>query len=128
MFRVEDRIKRDSVGIDGISIHSFCTEHTENSKATFSLLSPGAIFDLLICVLVKSSEHQHALRTQHYVDCATYIAHNSQKELDTALAHARKVARERDKGIDRILKEYDVDAIIGPAESAVSTMACASGE
>ncbi|KAH8761174.1 amidase family protein [Diaporthe sp. PMI_573] len=47
------------------------------------------------------------------------------EELDVALNHARKVAR--DEGIDRIMKEYDIDAIIGPAESAMPTMACASG-
>lgn len=51
---------------------------------------------------------------------------STSEELSAALTHARKVAR--DEGIDRILKEYDIDAIIGPAESAMPTIACASGE
>ncbi|KAG8161020.1 hypothetical protein KVR01_009284 [Diaporthe batatas] len=47
------------------------------------------------------------------------------EELDAALKHARQVTR--NEGIDKIMKEYDIDAIIGPAESAMPTIACASG-
>ncbi|KAK3186367.1 hypothetical protein K4F52_004905 [Lecanicillium sp. MT-2017a] len=47
------------------------------------------------------------------------------EELAAALLLARKVGR--DEGIDKILKEYDIDVIIGPAESPMPTIACASG-
>ncbi|ATY58913.1 amidase family [Cordyceps militaris] len=47
------------------------------------------------------------------------------EELEEALLLARKVAR--DEGIDKILREYDLDVIIGPAESPMPTIACASG-
>lgn len=46
--------------------------------------------------------------------------------LDAALNHAREIGRTR--GIDRILKEYDIDVIIGPAESSMTDIASASGE
>lgn len=45
--------------------------------------------------------------------------------LDKALAHAREYGRV--KGMDKILKDYDIDVIIGPAESAMSLVASASG-
>ncbi len=47
-------------------------------------------------------------------------------DLDAALAHARKIGRS--EGIDKLLKEYDIDVIIGPAESAMPTIAAASGK
>ncbi|MCJ1378434.1 hypothetical protein MMC17_001532 [Xylographa soralifera] len=47
------------------------------------------------------------------------------ENLDAALAHARKIGRT--EGIDKILKEYNLDVIIGPAESSMTDMASASG-
>ncbi|KAI1111811.1 putative glutamyl-tRNA amidotransferase subunit A [Nemania sp. NC0429] len=41
------------------------------------------------------------------------------------LEHVRKVSR--NEGIDRILKEYDVDVVIGPADSFITSLATASG-
>lgn len=49
----------------------------------------------------------------------------STKALDAALQHAREVSRS--KGIDKILKDYDLDVIIGPAESSTTDLASASG-
>ena len=46
--------------------------------------------------------------------------------LNAALNHARDIGRTR--GIDRILKEYDIDVIIGPAESSMTDIASASGQ
>lgn len=45
--------------------------------------------------------------------------------LEAALHHAREVSRTR--GIDKILKEYNLDVIIGPAESSMTDLASASG-
>ena len=54
------------------------------------------------------------------------LAHNcTTEDLEQALAHARRIGR--DESIDKILKEYDIDVIIGPAESAMPTIAAASG-
>ena len=50
----------------------------------------------------------------------------SASALAAALNHARDVGRTR--GIDRIMKEYDIDVIIGPAESSMTDIASASGE
>ena len=47
------------------------------------------------------------------------------EDLDKALAHARRIGR--DEGIDKILEEYDIDVIIGPADSKMPTIAAASG-
>ena len=47
------------------------------------------------------------------------------QHLDAALAHARDVGRT--KGIDKILKEYNLDVVIGPAESSMTDIASASG-
>lgn len=41
------------------------------------------------------------------------------------LKHLRYAAR--DQGIDRILKEYGVDVIIGPADSFITSFATGSG-
>ncbi|KAK0507196.1 hypothetical protein JMJ35_010234 [Cladonia borealis] len=54
------------------------------------------------------------------------LAHNyTTEDLEKALAHARRIGR--DEGIDKILKEYDIDVIIGPADSKMPTIAAASG-
>ncbi|KAM0335643.1 hypothetical protein ACHAQA_000692 [Verticillium albo-atrum] len=54
------------------------------------------------------------------------LTHNyTGEDLKAALAHARKVGR--DDGIDKILREYNIDVIIGPAESPMSSIAAASG-
>ena len=47
------------------------------------------------------------------------------EDLDAALAHARRIGRS--EGIDKMLKVYDIDVIIGPAESAMPSIAAASG-
>ena len=57
---------------------------------------------------------------------AALNSHITASTLKAALNHARDVGRTR--GIDRILKEYDIDVIIGPAESAMTDIASASGE
>ncbi|KAF3067517.1 putative amidase [Trichoderma lentiforme] len=49
----------------------------------------------------------------------------SDEEHDFLLAHARKVGR--DIGIDKTLKEYDVDLIIAPADSPVNLLVSAAG-
>lgn len=49
----------------------------------------------------------------------------SAETLDAALKYARDVGRTR--GIDKILKEYEIDVIIGPAESSMTDLAAASG-
>lgn len=49
----------------------------------------------------------------------------SDVELLQDLAHARKVAR--DLGIDKILSDYDIDVIIGPADSDLPKIAAAAG-
>jgi amidase len=46
-------------------------------------------------------------------------------EYNKVLQHLRSISR--DQGIDRILKEYDVDVIIGPADSFITSLATASG-
>jgi len=46
--------------------------------------------------------------------------------LEANLNHARDVSRT--KGIDKMLKDYDIDVIIGPAESAMTDLAAASGQ
>ena len=54
------------------------------------------------------------------------LAHNYNTEyLDAALTRARKIGR--DEGIDKIFEEYDLDVIIGPADSAMVSLAAASG-
>ncbi|KAL8895141.1 MAG: hypothetical protein Q9207_008288 [Kuettlingeria erythrocarpa] len=50
----------------------------------------------------------------------------STETLDAALQHARRVSRT--KGIDKILKDYNLDVIIRPAESSMTDLASASGE
>lgn len=42
------------------------------------------------------------------------------------MAHLRKVAR--DQGVDRVLKEYGVDVILGPTDSGLTSMASAGGK
>ncbi|PTB49596.1 hypothetical protein M431DRAFT_500069 [Trichoderma harzianum CBS 226.95] len=49
----------------------------------------------------------------------------SDEEHDFLLRHARKVGR--DIGIDKTLKEYDVDLIIAPADSPVNLLVSAAG-
>ncbi|KAK1245164.1 hypothetical protein MKX08_004793 [Trichoderma sp. CBMAI-0020] len=49
----------------------------------------------------------------------------SDQEHDFLLRHARKVGR--DIGIDKTLKEYDVDLVIAPADSAVNLLVSAAG-
>ncbi|KAI4111248.1 MAG: hypothetical protein LQ339_000709 [Xanthoria mediterranea] len=49
----------------------------------------------------------------------------SPETLDATLQYAREVSRT--KGIDKILKDYNLDVIIGPAESSMSDIAAASG-
>ncbi|PON27926.1 hypothetical protein TGAM01_v203063 [Trichoderma gamsii] len=49
----------------------------------------------------------------------------SDQEHDFLLGHARKVGR--DIGIDKTLKEYDVDLVIAPADSAVNLLVSAAG-
>lgn len=41
------------------------------------------------------------------------------------LEHARLIGRER--GVDETFKRYDINVLIGPAESAMSTFAAAAG-
>jgi amidase len=40
--------------------------------------------------------------------------------------HMRKVSR--DEGVDKVMKEHDLDVIIGPGDSFMSNIAAASGE
>lgn len=49
----------------------------------------------------------------------------SDEEHDFLLRHARKVGR--DIGIDKTLKEYDVDLVIAPADSPVNLLVSAAG-
>jgi amidase len=49
----------------------------------------------------------------------------SAKEYESYFKHMRTVGRER--GIDHILEKYDVDIILGPTDSFLSTLASASG-
>ncbi|EHK48802.1 hypothetical protein TRIATDRAFT_175067, partial [Trichoderma atroviride IMI 206040] len=49
----------------------------------------------------------------------------SDQEHDFLLRHARKVGR--DIGIDKTLKEYDVDLVIAPADSPVNLLVSAAG-
>ncbi|UKZ68357.1 uncharacterized protein TrAtP1_009396 [Trichoderma atroviride] len=49
----------------------------------------------------------------------------SDQEHDFLLKHARKVGR--DIGIDKTLKEYDVDLVIAPADSPVNLLVSAAG-
>ncbi|TAQ88680.1 hypothetical protein B7494_g3015 [Chlorociboria aeruginascens] len=56
-----------------------------------------------------------------YVDILT----RCEKEYGAHLANLRQMSR--DKGIDYILKNYDADVIIGPADSTLMTLASAAG-
>ncbi|KAK4061446.1 hypothetical protein Trihar35433_9773 [Trichoderma harzianum] len=49
----------------------------------------------------------------------------SDEEHDFLLSHARKAGR--DIGIDKTLKEYDVDLIIAPGDSPVNLLVSAAG-
>lgn len=49
----------------------------------------------------------------------------SPETLHATFQHAREVSRT--KGIDKILTDYNLDVIIGPAESSMTDMAAASG-
>lgn len=49
----------------------------------------------------------------------------STETLDITLYHAREISRTN--GIDKILKDYNLDVIIGPAESSMTDLASASG-
>ncbi|KAI4220073.1 MAG: hypothetical protein LQ349_008177 [Xanthoria aureola] len=49
----------------------------------------------------------------------------SPETLDATLQYAREVSRT--KGIDKILEDYNLDVIIGPAESSMTDIAAASG-
>lgn len=49
----------------------------------------------------------------------------STETLDATLQYARQVSRT--KGIDKILEDYNLDVIIGPAESSMTDLASASG-
>jgi len=50
----------------------------------------------------------------------------SKEEYDLTWKFWRSASREQ--GIDRILKDYDCDVIIGPADSGLPTYASASGK
>lgn len=47
------------------------------------------------------------------------------KEYDHLVEHARYIAR--DSGIDQIFKDYDINIVLGPAESAMTQFASAAG-
>lgn len=49
----------------------------------------------------------------------------TQEYMDKALSWARETGRT--KGVDKILKDYDIDVIIGPAESDMPLVSSASG-
>lgn len=49
-----------------------------------------------------------------------------QEEYEQALAHIRRVSRT--EGLDKTFAEYGIDILVGPAESALSTFASASGK
>ncbi|KAI1192490.1 putative glutamyl-tRNA amidotransferase subunit A [Nemania serpens] len=51
--------------------------------------------------------------------------HLAAEDYGKTLEHLRNISR--DQGIDRILEEYDVDVIIGPADSFITSLAAASG-
>ncbi|KAI0095556.1 putative glutamyl-tRNA amidotransferase subunit A [Nemania sp. FL0031] len=55
----------------------------------------------------------------------TQEQHLESEEYDETLEYLRRITR--DEGIDRILKEYDVDVIIGPADSFITSLATGSG-
>lgn len=47
------------------------------------------------------------------------------EDTKAAIAHARKVGRE--EGIDHTLSKYNVDVILGPADSELANICSASG-
>lgn len=46
-------------------------------------------------------------------------------QLDGLVNHARFVGRE--KGIDALIKKYDINVVIGPAESSITVFAAVAG-
>ena len=49
----------------------------------------------------------------------------SEAEVEAAIQHVRDVGRTR--GIDKIFKEFNVNVIVGPAESGLTGFASATG-
>lgn len=47
------------------------------------------------------------------------------QEFHHLVEHARHV--DRDSGIDKVFKEFDINVILGPAESAMTQFAAAAG-
>jgi amidase len=52
--------------------------------------------------------------------------HMKPEDYQTSLAYIRRMSKE--EGIDKILAQYNIDVIIGPADSFLSTLASAAGE
>jgi hypothetical protein len=50
----------------------------------------------------------------------------TERETQAVINHARDVARAR--GIDKIFKDFDINIVIGPAESALTQFAAAAGK
>ncbi|KAM0801933.1 amidase signature domain-containing protein [Usnea florida] len=61
---------------------------------------------------------------QDFLERAASINMTS-KEYDHLVEHARNVAR--GSGIDEVFREYDINIILGPAESAITQFAAAAG-
>lgn len=76
-------------------------------------------FLTLFFILKPGYESQDLLET-----ALTYRL--SPEEYEKTLSHMRQWGR--DKGIDHILKEYNVDVIIGPADSELTQFSAASGK
>lgn len=47
------------------------------------------------------------------------------KEYNNLVKHARYIAR--DSGVDHIFREFDINIVLGPAESAMTKFASAAG-
>lgn len=50
----------------------------------------------------------------------------SPEDYERHMSNLRKLSRE--EGVERILKEHGVDVILGPADSALTSMASAGGK
>ena len=61
---------------------------------------------------------------QNLLELASSLEKNPEKSR-LLLEHARLIGRER--GIDETFKRYNINVLIGPAESAMSTFAAAAG-
>ncbi|CZR55425.1 related to glu/asp-tRNA amidotransferase subunit A [Phialocephala subalpina] len=123
-------ISPDRLMIDGIS--SFYEIQTARFKTTLEEylqtlgLSKIRTLDDLIRFNkdYKDLELSHGYASQDQLVAAAE-ANMSTGQHDRLLRHVRTVSR--DLGIDKTLKEYDIDVIIAPADSAFSLLVSAAG-